>query len=996
MDDLPTRSDDSTRVMGGEESGQLRPRRPPARVGRYVIIDELGRGGMGVVLRAYDPRLQREVALKMLITVRVSEGAQARMVREARAMARLSHPNVVAVYDVETIDGDVVLAMELVEGQPLSVWLRDEHGWEEIVEVFAAAGRALVAAHAQGLLHRDFKPANVIVRPDGRPQVTDFGLARAALAGTSDGQPDDDEAESETRSVLEANVDTSLTVDGTVVGTPAYMAPECHSLRAQELSPAVDQYAFCVALWFALAGTRPFDHATVEEVARAKLAGPPPWPSGSRVPGRIVAALRRGLQPQPQDRWSSMAELLAELQPPSGRAASWLAGGLVALGLGAGLWMVAREPTRCTGADEAIASAWSDSRRARVQAGLADVPRSYAPRIAQWTVERLDTYADDWIDGHRDACEASTVRGEQSPAVMDLRMECLARARRELAATADLLAGGGEDVLDRAEVVVGELRELERCTDVVALSAEVPPPGDPEVAAAVERARGGLAEIDVLLGAVRHDEADTRLATLEAETIDHPPLRTEIALRRGRLEQQRGDFHAAEAAYREVMKAGMQRGQWRESWSAANGLVQVVGVEQGRHDVGIAYAETAAGLVSRLGERALVEQARTRSIHGDLLMMRGELEQAEAEQRAALQLYREARGPDAPGQASILGGLATVLKERGRYEDSEQAMRTAMQMAEASFSPDYPSVLRIRLNLAVLLKSRGRYDEAETMMTEILEATERTLGPDHPSVFKALVNLANVLRAQGRYDEAEAHLRRAIVVAAGSVGPTHIDTAGAHGMLGVVLKSRGDNVEAETELRQAVEITAAALGPDHARTANARGNLANALKNLGRYEEAETELREALVTTRTALGPKHPSTAMMLHNLANLLSVAERSEEAVALFEEAVEIRTQVLGPSHRHLAMSLAGLGAAQLEVDRVDEAVASLERSWAIVGSGGSPRDRARVAFPLARGLWLQGQDRARALQLARSAQQWFSEDAGPEHPETQEVTDWLASRP
>ena len=305
-----------------------------ATVSRYVVLEEVGRGGMGRVLRAYDPKLQREVALKEVRGDALDETATERLVAEARAMAKLAHPHVVSVFDVEELlTGEVVLVMEYVAGRTLKAWLREQEDrpWREVVDRFMAAGRGLVAAHEAGLLHRDFKPANVLVATDGTVKVTDFGLAKpGGLAprgelSSLDGASVDD-------LLVEGSPNESLTRDGLVLGTRRYMAPE--QQRGEALTPAVDQYAFCVALWEALCGAPPFSGA------KDKLAGPPRWP-GTSTPRPIALAITRGLSPRAQDRWPSMAALLEALVwDPAGRRRRWLLalGGAGVLGLAGVSW----------------------------------------------------------------------------------------------------------------------------------------------------------------------------------------------------------------------------------------------------------------------------------------------------------------------------------------------------------------------------------------------------------------------------------------------------------------------------------------------------------------------------------------------------------------------------------------------------------------------------------------------------------------------------------
>ncbi|HET6585682.1 MAG TPA: serine/threonine-protein kinase, partial [Nannocystaceae bacterium] len=294
---------------------------PPApQIGRFVVLNKIGAGGLGIVYAAYDPKLDRRVAIKLVHRREELELDTQRVLREAQALARLSHPHVVAVHEVGEHQERLFIAMELVEGLTLSEWARRGHDWRAALGPLLDAARGLAAAHRAGIVHRDFKPANVIVGHDGRARVLDFGLARGATTG---GVPVDPSTSA---------LDMQLTQSGTLLGTPAYLAPEQWTYGA--VDARADQWAFCVTALEVLWGRRPFDGEDSMTLRARVLAGelerPAQRPS---IPQSIERVLLRGLTVSPALRHSSMDALIAALEAaaqPSRRPVRW---GLLGLGL---------------------------------------------------------------------------------------------------------------------------------------------------------------------------------------------------------------------------------------------------------------------------------------------------------------------------------------------------------------------------------------------------------------------------------------------------------------------------------------------------------------------------------------------------------------------------------------------------------------------------------------------------------------------------------------
>ena len=447
------------------------------RVGRYVLRERLGAGAMGVVFTAHDPELQREIAIKLLRSDLGDAAPRlpltARLLREAQAMARLAHPNVVAVHDVGWFGDHIFIAMELVQGETLAQWLAAaRRALGEVLAMFVAAGTGLAAAHAAGLVHRDFKPENVLVGRDGRVRVTDFGLADLADPATAPAPPG-------------AATDTAAPRGrlGWLAGTPFYMAPE--QLAGEPVDARSDQFGFCVALYAAVTGKHPLrqDGASSER------------PPRDRMPAWLWRTLRRGLAADRAQRYPAMDELLARLaRGPRRRHRIALAGAAAALvTAGAALAAVRLAGTpdvsapdgtaaaagpRCEGAARLLAGAWDPQRARAIEAAFhAAAGPAAAVEFAAASL-LLDQYANRWIAMRTAACDRARGDLRAVDVVEDLRIDCLDARRSELGALTDRLAAGDRSVLDSAVIAVRGLGSLAACADDDALLR----PGRPEVA----------------------------------------------------------------------------------------------------------------------------------------------------------------------------------------------------------------------------------------------------------------------------------------------------------------------------------------------------------------------------------------------------------------------------------------------------------------------------------------------------------------------------------
>src|ERR1019366_5436051 len=496
-------------------------------LGRYVILETVGAGAMGVVYAAYDPELDRKVALKVLRNDPLGGGSsqqstQARLLREAQALARVAHQNVITIYDVGTIDGEVFIAMEFVASGTLGDWLvarESKRTVRAVVEMLQQAGEGLAAAHAAGLEHRDFKPDNVLVGAGGRIRVTDFGLARRASGAEVE----------RTDGVLgsPSQLDTKVTRTGALVGTPAYMAPERLSGGAGDARS--DQFAFCVAFYEALYGERPFAGTDVVSLAKSVAQGVSARaPAGSKVPTWLRRVVLRGLSASPDARFPTMRALLDALAAGSRRRPWILAAAAVLAAAVSVVFLVGMQRHSapvCAGADKAWGDAWDAEREAGVRVAFLRSGASSAPFALGEVTKVLDSYRDAWTAMHRDTCEATRVRGEQSEALLDLRMRCLDDRRKQVAALASLLADADTAIVDRAVSAALSLPPTSDCANTHALSSAVPLPGD-KTAAMVASLGDRFAEASALdyAGQYARGLEVARAAVEAARTTGYTPL----------------------------------------------------------------------------------------------------------------------------------------------------------------------------------------------------------------------------------------------------------------------------------------------------------------------------------------------------------------------------------------------------------------------------------------------------------------------------------------
>jgi len=831
-------------------------------IGRYLILDTLGAGGMGVVYEAFDPMLVRNVAVKLLLPERGrGTTGRSRLLREARAMAKLNHRNVVTVHDVGEIDEHVYVAMERVDGPTLRRWLADTpRDTKAVVAVFVAAGRGLAAAHAVEIVHRDFKPDNVMIDLEhgvaGTPRavVLDFGIAASV------GRMDIDLEDSAPGVVPQTDGDNvRLTRTGALIGTPKYMAPE--QLAGVGADARSDQFSFCVALWEALYGCVPYQATSVVELMHSVASGEPSVPPNApRIPRWLRRTVARGLSADPADRWESMEALLDSLEhTPKRHRALWL-GGVGVAGAGA-MAATQLEPSRCQDASEQLGTAWDDAQRSKVHGAITAVDVPYAPQTAANVESALDNYAERWAAEHTASCRATHERGVQSAQVLDLRMACLHSARLGLQAATSTLAAADASTLSRAQHVVASLPALSRCSDVERLQVGVAPPS-PADADAVEVVRSALSHARTSIAAHDATAAEAAIERAEAavQSVAYEPAHADTLIERARVEQMQGRYAEADAAFQGARQLAAQTGQWDAVRRATIGRVEVLGYHLHQAEPAAALFDIARGLSANDSRHAAAASTEI----GGAYAVNGDYAEAEVEFRSALRLTRESFGPEHPRTLSATTSVVSVLGISGRYAEALEMVRAQLPAAKAVFGPAHPKVATILNNLATAASASGHHDEAEAAARESVAILERLLPAGHPELETTRATLAMTLHTADKWAQALPVYRQTLAALTESLGAEHPHVIILRSNMATALSGLGQFDEAETEARGAIDLWLKAHPLDHPSSQDLHQALATVLTDAGKHEEAVLVWRKAWEITPTDMAAERGNTAFEL------------------------------------------------------------------------------------------------------------------------------------
>jgi eukaryotic-like serine/threonine-protein kinase len=912
---------------------------PPTKIGRYTVLDLLGVGGMGVVCTAYDPKLDRKIALKLLRKRgkkddRHSTG-QARLIREAQALAKLSHPNIVTVHDVDQFEGQIYMAMEYVDGASLDQWMvRDQRSWREVLDVFIHAARGLAAAHAASITHRDFKPANVLIGKDGRVLVVDFGLAKSHDDKSQDRSgmhpkfvegkglrveaPDAAAAILRERGslmdVIGSTQDSKLTQVGRTVGTPAYMAPE--QFLGLTVGPETDQFSFGVALFEALYGYLPFPDDSrdvlVERVTEGRVSDPP---KDTTVPGWVHRVVLRALQQKPEDRYPSMNALIAALQAdPAKRRRRWLlaAGTTVLAVLGAyGVVQgVTPDDDMCTGAADRIREVWDPTRKATIESAFLETNLPFAQDVWTGVEQELDTRTAAWVEHRTEVCEATNVRREQSPALMDARMACLERRRGEMRALVEVFQMPDPRVVHEAINAVQGLESSEACLTMLE---------DSDAAILDPAMRAQADEIESLLAQSMARSYSERLQSaidLAAEALEraralgHRPTLARAAVFHAVLHADNATDAEAEGVRDELIEAIMlasetdQPDREIEGWAK---LIVLEGVGRKHPEAGLAL-RIPAQMALRKGTTLLSEVMLDRAV-GKVLSTNQDHAAALALQMKTLEKYRAALGEEHTLVAGVLSNIGAEHAILGQLDQARHYLEEAATIVERLNGPHHPWLGTIHTNLGGVLKLQGDIEGAKKEYLAATELFQRALPAGHLRTLNAMLGLAQTEQLTDR-ERAERRFEDVLAIMRAQKTPDLAVMASTYNSLGNLLRqlayadaNAGNAARAETRRQKAYESLAAALAtlerlPGDNRPA---GQLKAVELNMCLLERDRGRLAEAAAHCTTAWtqqeeqGPPDAYGIEALENLAVLELKRGRPDEAMALLRKGIAVSTPLL-----------------------------------------------------------------------------------------------------
>ncbi len=910
-------------------------------LGRYVLLGKVGEGGMGVVYSAFDPELDRRIAVKVIRSeaAAASEEAKQQLRQEARAMARLTHPNVVRVYDVGRQGGLVYIAMEYVDGVDLGRFAsRHSDSWRTVFAACIEAGRGLLAAHEAGLVHRDFKPSNVLCANDGRVLVADFGLTRLLRPGLREGEG----------------------VETRAAGTPGYVAPE--QAKGQASTPKSDQYSYCVTLAQCLLGRDP--DAPVREAPTASTLDSTEFEqqeySGAIAPRRLGAVLRKGMAFKAEERYDDMQALLGKLERVVHRRKRIrivLASVVGAICLGVLMFVlgkkVTEQPAMCANSDAPVAVVWNDAREKGLRSQLAASPYAgHAKHFLQSVSEAANTLAKE----HTSACEATFIGHSQSAELYDRQVLCLGTQLTALDSLISAVEGGKS--VESAQLALAKLGAPEDCLPSESMLNVQAPPRDPELRARMKEVDKALADATLF---ARKDEGASVLATTSravelAKTIGYDPLLANALLLHAEI---LGSLERFEEARSEVQASRDAAARGRDNVMLVRALILLAEhatTHEDRATEGLAYIDTARSIA--LGT--------TLSPYYHALLHRGAAIVARASDQAEKSL-QEARK-----------GLELLEESEGENPSSRGSeLRESLLSIVASASFD-----------------AGDYEGALAGFTEITALKTQRLGPKHSGVASTMTNLATIQYKVGRVDEAYATMSSAKELLQ-SPDASKSALSRCLNLQGLILDRLGKAEEAAATYREAIEVQRHVYGDAHRIVWATKSNLANVLVTLEEWDEA-IALQEAQVAWATKKHGDESALAVTAYiNLANTLSIGSETPEELTRATDLIEHVLPLMKADDRRRINVYSVKGQTTFRLEKLAESIAAYSAALEIADRTDNVRG-SLVAYLYSRraeSYW-RAKDRRRALKDARHAARLYREI--PEKAEAlAELESWIAER-
>lgn len=728
-------------------------------IGRYEVIRSLGRGGMGVVYLARDPKLDRRVALKLVKpSLQSDERAghfEKRLMREARAMAKLAHPNVLTIYDVGIEEGQVFLASEWVDGCTLDVWMSEgPHRWPPVAVRFREAARGLVAAHAAGLVHRDFKPSNVMVGKDERVRVFDFGLVKATTANIGD-------------------ITTQLS-GNFVVGTPAYMSPE--QMVGKTADERSDQFSFCASLYEALAGVRPFSGRNLTELLTNIAAGK--FEEPKKIPKWLWDMIKRGLKKNPEDRHASMAEVLQILErglDHRRRRSMMVAMAVLALvgatGGATGLWRGhSDDDALCGDMGSALGEAWSQTRRNAAETAILSSQAPYAQDAWRSAARLFDDYAEDWQHQLRSSCIDTRVKKQQSEAVLERRGQCFSRLRSELDSVSAVLVSGEAGAVRELVTLAQGLSPIASCSASRA-QEEFNPLAAADEREGLEELWLKVKEVDTLVRTGKYAEALATSKQLLSQNHGNRQAEARLWASEGMARRSLGEYKVAVLALEKSFYAAVAGKHDDIAAHATTDIFSIVAVHLQDEERADRWRQLAESAVERVDSPLVL--GKWRRALGRAAVANRDLTGAEQHFRASLLILEAELGQNHGEVASSAAALGRCLLRRHEPQKAEPLLQRAVKIWSSLVGATHPETAGAQIDMATALVDLGRAAEAEQVTERAVDALIAAFGEEHTQVAAALNSLAEYRVAAGDFEAANQTLLRSLRIKRAVHGNSH-------------------------------------------------------------------------------------------------------------------------------------------------------------------------------------------------------------------------------